>query len=281
MPPTRPPTPPTTLTLRRRFRDRSVCSRTRSVAIGIVIADRGGVGDRGIDPIRWHDDSPINLKVFGAIPGALKFAFCIGHPDHVHLIGSVMFANRVRNWEMAAGPDRRTITPKERQKRMEKLRRAVRNTDPAATRRRDHALDDLLRHPGAVGGHLDPGDQPPAAEGIGSSTAASTNVLVHRRPGGGVVFPPDVTWAIIAPLHPAAVPHPHQDQAAARGHPRRAVRYRRRGFLAEGLASPTGMPSFEKWSFIGYPWRPTCREPQDTWHQVMWVAPSLPSSPSW
>ena len=40
----------------------------------------------------------------------------------------------------------------------------------------------------------------------------------------GVVFAVGVVWAIAAPLRAAAVPHPHQDEARARAHPRHVPR---------------------------------------------------------
>ena len=57
------------------------------------------------------------------------------------------------------------------------------------------------------------------------------------------------------PLRPAAVPHPHQDQARARGHPRRRSSCSASpGSLTEVLRiALEGRPAFEKWSFIGYP----------------------------
>ena len=91
-----------------------------SVAIGIVIALIVVVSGIAASTLQWHDDSPIQREVFGGVPGALKFAFYVVIPI-MFIIGSVMFANRVRNWERG-GPDRRTITPKNAKKRMEKLR---------------------------------------------------------------------------------------------------------------------------------------------------------------
>ena len=83
-----------------------------------------------------------------------------------------------------------------------------------------------------------------------------------------------------APLRAASVPHPHQDQARARGDPRHVPRDRRhRASSPRRSASPrSSQPSYEKWSFIGYPLSHAVRRhrrstPSTRWHQIMWIAP--------
>src|SRR4051794_38565828 len=66
----------------------------------------------GLGPLvlGWYDDSPIQREVFTNIPGAWKLGFYTVLPV-VFVYGSVLFANRVKNWERGA-PDRRDTTPK-------------------------------------------------------------------------------------------------------------------------------------------------------------------------
>ena len=91
-----------------------------SILIGIVIALITVGSGIAASTLQFHDDARIQRVVFGGIPGALKFAFYVIIPI-MFIIGSVMFANRIRNWERG-GPDRRTITPKNAKRRMERLR---------------------------------------------------------------------------------------------------------------------------------------------------------------
>src|SRR3954453_2426085 len=65
----------------------------------------------GLGPLvlQWFDDSPVQREVFTNIPGAWKLVFYTVLPV-LFVYGSVMFANRVRNWERGA-PDRRGTTP--------------------------------------------------------------------------------------------------------------------------------------------------------------------------
>jgi len=92
---------------------------------------------------------------------------------------------------------------------------------------------------------------------------------------GGVVFLTGVTWAIVRRY----IQRPYRIRIKTK--PEHAVilgvlaAIGVTGFLAEGFRiADTGMPSFEKWSFIGYPLALVFENMSnlDTWHQVMWVA---------
>ncbi|HMX65469.1 MAG TPA: heterodisulfide reductase-related iron-sulfur binding cluster [Microthrixaceae bacterium] len=245
-----------------------------SVAIGIVIALIVVVSGIAASTLQWHDDSPIQREVFGGVPGALKFAFYVVIPI-MFIIGSVMFANRVRNWERG-GPDRRTITPKNAKKRMEKLRAGL-------------YMQTLLRDPAAgimhsmiyfgflvllaVTSILEINHQLP--EGIKFLHGGVYEAFSFIGDLGGVVFLTGVTWAIVRRY----IQRPYRIRIKTK--PEHAVilgvlaAIGVTGFLAEGFRiADTGMPSFEKWSFIGYPLALVFENMSnlDTWHQVMWVA---------
>ena len=64
----------------------------------------------GVAPLifGWFDDSPVQREVFLNIPGPWKLAFYTLLPV-IFVYGSVLFANRVKNWERGA-PDARATT---------------------------------------------------------------------------------------------------------------------------------------------------------------------------
>ena len=98
----------------------------------------------------------------------------------------------------------------------------------------------------------------------------------------GVVVPRRHRLGDRPALRAAAVPHPHQDQARARAHPRhvpadRRVRLRRRRPAHRRADRRAAQDmSFEQWSFIGYPlsklFDGASATTLDTWHQVWWLA---------
>ena len=71
----------------------------------------------------WHDDSEITREVFDNIPGALKVAFYTVIPALL-IYGSILFANRMKNWERGT-PDNRATTTKNVKRRFEDFRAGV------------------------------------------------------------------------------------------------------------------------------------------------------------
>ena len=170
----------------------------------------------------FHDDSPITREVFGNIPAPLKVAFYTVIPVLL-VYGAVLFAHRVKNWQRGR-PDNRRTTVHNAKHRMADLRAGV-------------YMRTLLREPGAGVMHsliyfsfliL-----------LGVTTTLEVN---HQLPDGLKFLHGDVYRAYSAvggrrrgdvrgrggvghraPLRPgtvAALPHPHQDPARARGHRR-------------------------------------------------------------
>ena len=245
-----------------------------SITIGIVIALIVVVSGIAASTLQWHDDSPIQREVFGGIPGALKLAFYVVIPI-MFIIGSIMFANRVRNWERG-GPDRRSITPKNAKKRMERLRSGL-------------YMQTLLRDPAAgimhsmiyfgflvllaVTSILEINHQLP--EGLKFLHGGVYEAFSFIGDLGGVVFLAGVTWAIVRRY----IQRPYRIRIKSK--PEHAVilgilfAIGLTGFLAEGFRiAESGMPDFEKWSFVGYPLALAFENLSGlgTWHQVMWVA---------
>jgi Fe-S oxidoreductase len=79
----------------------------------------------GIAPLitDFHSDEPIHREVFGNIPDAVKVAFYTVIPVLL-VYGSVLFANRVKNWQRGA-PDDRSTTPRNIARRLADFRAGV------------------------------------------------------------------------------------------------------------------------------------------------------------
>ena len=71
----------------------------------------------------------------------------------------------------------------------------------------------------------------------------------------GVLFLIGIGVGDRAPLHPAPVPHPHQDEARGRRDPRHVPHDRRHRVPHRRAAhrARSAGPTYEKWSFVGYP----------------------------
>jgi Fe-S oxidoreductase/nitrate reductase gamma subunit len=221
--------------------------------IGFLVAV--GAVASGIAPAvtGWEEDSPIHREVFGNIPTAVKVAFYVSVATML-FVTAWLASLRVRNYERGAPDDRRT-TKKNFRRRMEDFRAGV-------------YMQTLLRDPAAGVMHsflyfgfivlflatvtLEVDHQLP-----------ESLKLLHRRvyeayaagaDAAGVLFLVGILWA------------------AARRYVQRPYRIRIKtkpedhvilatffvigvtGFMAEGLRiALAGRPSFEKWSFVGYP----------------------------
>ena len=170
-------------------------------------------------------------------------------------VGRVRLRQRVRNWERG-GPDRRRTNAKTIKRRLADFRAGA----YMQTLLRDSAAG--LMHSFIYFGFLALlgvttvlGDRPPAARGPQVPARPHLpGVLVLRRPRRRRVRHRH-RLGDRPPLRAAPVPHPHQDQARARADPRHVLRHRRLpGSSPRRSASPSiGRPSFEEWSFIGYP----------------------------
>ena len=244
-----------------------------SILIGIAIALITVGSGIAASTLQFHDDAEVQREVFGGIPGALKFAFYVVIPI-MFVFGAVMFANRVRNWERG-GPDRRSITPKNAKKRLERLRAGL-------------YMQTLLRDPAAgimhsmiyfgflvllaVTSILEINHQLPESLKFLNGKVYEGFSFIGDL--GGAVFLIGVTWAIVRRY----IQRPYRIRIKSK--PEHAVilgilfAIGVTGFLAEGFRiAETDFPSFEKWSFIGYPLGLALQNVPnlDTWHQVAWT----------
>ena len=79
-----------------------------AIALGAVFAIITVVSGITATLAQWHDDSDVQREVFGNIPSVWKLIFYTVFPVLI-LYGSVLFSQRIRNWERG-GPDRRSTT---------------------------------------------------------------------------------------------------------------------------------------------------------------------------
>ncbi|MDP1805895.1 MAG: iron-sulfur protein, partial [Acidimicrobiales bacterium] len=104
-------------------------SRTRlkphhlAIVLGVVFALITVVSGITATWAQWHDDSSVQREVFGNIPSAWKLVFYTVFPVLI-VYGSVLFSQRIRNWERGA-PDNRSTTTKNVGRRMKDFRAGV------------------------------------------------------------------------------------------------------------------------------------------------------------
>ena len=223
----------------------------------------------------WENDNAIHRKVFGGIPGPMIIAFYTIIPVMV-IWGAFMFANRMKNWERGAPAQRHTTSKN------------------AATRLKDFRagayMQTLLRDSGAGLMHsmiyfgflvllgvttiLEVDHQMPEALKFLHGTTYQAYSLVGDA--AGLVFLGGIVWAIVRRY----VQRPYRIRIKSK--PEHAAILATffaigvTGFGAEMFRiADEGTPSYEKWSFVGYPlatlvdgWSVSTLE---TWHQWMWI----------
>ena len=242
--------------------------------IGVAFATVTALSGVAASVFQQHDESPTTREVFGGIPDAMKATFyvltCV-----LLIYGAVMFGQRVKNWTRGK-PDNRSTTPKNAKRRLKDFRAGV-------------YMQTLLRDPAA---------------GIMHSLIyfsflvllAVTTILEinHQIPeswkflNGGIYqaysFVGDLAglclligtvWAIVRRY----VQKPYRIRIKTK--PEHAVilgvflSLAVTGFGTEAWRiAETGMPEFEKWSFVGYPIAKLIEGNAHLvgGHQIWWVA---------
>ena len=244
----------------------------------------------GIVPLltHWHKQKPVSREVFGGIPGVFVLVFYMVIPAML-LYGAILFSYRVRNWERG-GPDNRATTKKNVAKRLGDFRAGV-------------YMQTLLRDPAAGVMHSLIYFSFLILLGV-----TTTLEIDHQLPNGakflhggvyqgfsfvgdlaGVTFLVGIIWAIMRRYVQKPVPHPHQDQARARGHPRHLPGHRRHGVhhrdvpdrrSRAGRRSRSGRSSATR-----CPGSSSTSATSTAWHQAMWaihvgVVRPLPGDPA-
>jgi Fe-S oxidoreductase/nitrate reductase gamma subunit len=222
---------------------------------------------------QWHDDSPITREVFGGIPPVFKVVFYIVVPVLI-VYGGVLFSFRVRNWERGR-PDNRATTQKNVKRRLADFRAGV-------------YMQTLLRDPAAGIMHsliyfsflillavttvLEINHQLP--EGLKFLNGRVYEAYSFVGDAAGLALTVGVLWALFRRY----VQRPYRIRIKTK--PEHAVILGTllalpvTGFLAEAYRiAGTGMPSFEKWSFVGYPLALLVEGSSNLagWHQFWWI----------
>ncbi len=247
------------------------------LAIGIGFAVVTAASGLASAFIKHHDGSPVQREVFEGIPSGFKLAFYSLLPLLI-VYGSVMFANRVRNWERGR-PDNRATTPKNVKRRLADFRAGV-------------YMQTLLREPGAGIMHsliyfnfvillavttvLEINHQLPSAAKFLHGDVYKGYALVGDLAGLG--FMVGIVWAVIRRYGPRRY-RPYRIRIKSK--PEHAVilgvfgAIGLTGFGTEMFRiAETGSPAFEKWSVVGYPLAQLVDGSAHLtgWHQGWWVA---------
>jgi Fe-S oxidoreductase len=247
------------------------------LAIGIGFAALTAASGLASALIEHHDDSPVQREVFGGIPDSFKLAFYTLVPLLI-VYGSVMFANRVRNWERGR-PDNRATTARNAKRRLGDFRAGV-------------YMQTLLREPAAGIMHsliyfnfiillavttvLEVNHQLPSSAKFLHGDVYRGYSLVGDLAGLGFMI--GVIWAIVRRYGPRRY-RPYRIRIKTK--PEHAVILGT--FAAIGITgfgsemfriAEDGSPEFEKWSVVGYPLAQLVDGADHLagWHQGWWVA---------
>ena len=247
------------------------------LALGLGVGIAVFTAMSGVVPLitGWHNENEIHREVFGNIPDPLKVAFYTVIP--VLLVwGAFQFSNRMKNWERGAPAQRRT-TATNAKRRAGDFRAGV----YMQTLLRDSAAG--LMHSMIYFGFL-------VLMGVTTILEVDHQLpeqlkFLHGRTYqaysfvgdlAGLVFLVGIVWAIVRRY----VQRPYRIRIKSK--PEHAVILGT--FLAIGVTGYTsemfrialeGTPSYEKYSFIGYPLAQTVDGLSvgalETWHQWMWI----------
>ncbi len=245
-----------------------------AIALGALFATITLVSGITATLAQWHDDSDVQREVFGNIPGAWKLVFYTVLPVLI-LYGSVLFGQRVRNWERGA-PDRRTTTRTNVGRRLKDFRAGV-------------YMQTLLRDPAAGVMHsliyfsflillavttvLEINHQLPESAKFLHGDVYRAYAAIGD--GAGLMLVVGVVWAIVRRY----VQRPYRIRIKSK--PEHALilgtllAIAVTGFGAEvWRIALQGRPSFEEWSFVGYPLSGLIDEQGNLAgaHQVWWMA---------
>ena len=245
-----------------------------ALGLGIGIASVTVVSGIAATVFQFHDDSEVTREVFGNIPSPVKLAFYTITPI-VLLYGSVLFSQRMKNWERGAPENRRT-TPKNFAQRMKDFRAGVYMQtllrDPAAG-----VMHSLMYFPFlillAVTTVLEINHQlPESAKFLHGGIYQAYSFVGDAA---GVLFLIGVFWAIGRRY----IQQPYRIRIKTKAEHGAALFVLAAigvtGFLAEMFRiAVEGRPDHEVWSFVGYPLSGLVDQLDAVhgWHQVMWIA---------
>ena len=243
------------------------------LVIGLAFAIVTALSGVAATVFQQHDESPTTREVFGGIPSSLKIAFYV-MVSILLVYGAVLFSQRVKNWTRGKPDDRRT-TPKNVKRRLGDFRAGV-------------YMQTLLRDPAAGIMHsliyfsflvllavttiLEINHQIPE-----SWKFLNGNVYMAYSFIGdfaGLCLFVGVMWAIVRRY----IQRPYRIRIKTK--PEHAVilgvflAITITGFGTEAWRiAETGMPAFEKWSFVSWPIANLIKNNSNLagGHQVWWI----------
>ena len=253
------------------------------IGLGVLIALFTAASGVLASIAKFHDDSPVTREVFENVPGSIKFAFYLVIPL-VLIYGSVLFANRVKNWERGT-PDNRSTNKSNAKSRFSDFRSGVYMKtllrDPAAG-----VMHSLMYFPFlillAVTTVLEINHQLPESLKFLHGDVYRAYTAVGDI--AGVLFLIGVVWALLRRYGPKRF-RPYRIRIKSK--PEHAVvlliflAIGVTGFGAEAfriaLVEPTAR-SAETWSVIGYPLAKIIDRSESLannahgWHQFWWIS---------
>ena len=203
----------------------------------------------------WHNENDVHRVVFVDIPGPLQVVFYTVIPVMI-VWGGFMFADRMKNWERGA-PRSGARPRRTRSAGSPDFRAGVVHAHAAARPgRRAHALDDLLRVPGPARPSRRCSRSTTRCRATSSSCRRRTSPTRSSATLAGARVPRSASSG-----RSSVATCSGRTASASRSKPEHAVDPRHvprrsacRGFLAEVFRiAVSGQPSYEKWSFVGYP----------------------------
>ncbi|KGA14586.1 putative iron-sulfur protein [freshwater metagenome] len=243
------------------------------LVIGLAFAIVTALSGIASAVFQQHDDSPVTREVFGGIPSSLKIAFYV-MTSILLVYGAVLFGQRVKNWTRGKPDDRRT-TKKNVKRRLGDFRAGV-------------YMQTLLRDPAAGIMHsliyfsflvllavttiLEINHQVPEAWKFLNGNVYMAYSFIGDL--AGLCLFVGVMWAIIRRY----VQRPYRIRIKSK--PEHAVilgvflAITVTGFGTEAWRiAETGMPSFERWSFVGWPLAKLIENSSNLagGHQVWWI----------
>jgi Fe-S oxidoreductase/nitrate reductase gamma subunit len=243
------------------------------LVIGLAFAIVTALSGVAATVFQQHDESPTTREVFGGIPSSLKIAFYV-MVSILLVYGAVLFSQRVKNWTRGK-PDNRRTTPKNVKRRLGDFRAGV-------------YMQTLLRDPAAGIMHsliyfsfivllavttiLEINHQIPTSWKFLNGNVYMAYSFIGDLAGLCLFI--GVMWAIIRRY----IQRPYRIRIKTK--PEHAVilgvflAITVTGFGTEAWRiAETGMPAFEKWSFVGWPIANLIKDNSNLagGHQVWWI----------
>jgi len=243
------------------------------LVIGLAFAIVTALSGVAATVFQQHDQSPTTREVFGGIPASLKIAFYV-MVSILLVYGAVLFSQRVKNWTRGKPDDRRT-TPKNVKRRLGDFRAGV-------------YMRTLLRDPAAGIMHsliyfsfvvllavttiLEINHQIPESWKFLNGNVYMAYSFIGDL--AGLCLFVGVMWAIVRRY----IQRPYRIRIKTK--PEHAVilgvflAIAVTGFGTEAWRiAETGMPAFEKWSFVSWPIANLIKNNSNLvgGHQVWWI----------